>query len=84
LGRGWPHRVGATTWRRVRITRRYSVPPFKGVIAVKACEEIVAEIRIEAFVIEVGIAIAAALHSLKRPRRNLRSRAVVIDPGIAA
>ena len=66
------------------ITRRYSVPPFKGVVAVKAREEIIAEIGVEAFVIEIWIAIAAALHSLQRPWRNLRSRAVVVDPWIAA
>src|SRR5262249_37473027 len=49
----------------------------------EAREEIIAEIRVETFIIEVGIAIATALHSPERPRRNLRSRAIVIDPWVA-
>jgi len=62
---------------------RYSVPPFKGVVAVKAREEIIAEIRVETFVIEVWITISAALHGPERPWRNLRRRAIIVDPWIA-
>jgi hypothetical protein len=45
-------------------------------VAVKAREEIIAEIRVETFVIEIWIAIPAPFHSPERFWRNLRSRAV--------
>ena len=84
MGRGGPHRIWAATRRCVRITRRYSVPPFKGVIAVKAREKVIAEIGVETFVIEVWIALSALRRRLlRRLKRSLANLAVVVDERIA-
>ena len=83
LGCRRPHRIRAATRRCAGITRRKPVPPFESVVAVEAREQITAEIVVETFVIEVRIAISAALHALERSWRNMRRLAIVIDPWIA-
>ena len=83
MWRHGPVGIGAAAGRSLRVGRRSIVPPFKGVVTVKARQEIIAEIRVETFVIEVRIAIAATLHGSERRWRNLRRRAIIIDPWIA-
>src|SRR6202012_468274 len=68
----------------IRIARRDSLAPFKLVVAEETRNHILAEISVEAFVIEIWIALSALRSPvLRRLHRLSANLAVVVDERIA-